>query len=167
MSKLFFIFAICVLLSRLMCFQSENFPFLGTNSTLVDLKCRTAFYASLARLLSTELAEDEDKLDEFMRPIGGKLLYGGGETKSVSKTSANFLISVHFQLLFALRMINFFQLLLVTTSCFCVRHESWKSVVFKFFYSFYLFISFKSPVNMKLKLIFKMNIEIQVGKIKK
>ncbi|OQV16693.1 Exportin-7 [Hypsibius exemplaris] len=51
---------------------SDNFPFLGTNSTLVDLKCRTAFYASLARLLSTELVEDEDKLEEFMRPIGAE-----------------------------------------------------------------------------------------------
>ncbi|GAU92882.1 hypothetical protein RvY_04905-2 [Ramazzottius varieornatus] len=49
---------------------SDNFPFLGTNSTLVDLKCRTAFYASLARLLTIELADDEDKLEEFMRPIG-------------------------------------------------------------------------------------------------
>ncbi|XP_055337456.1 exportin-7-like isoform X2 [Paramacrobiotus metropolitanus] len=49
---------------------SEHFSFLGANSTLGDLKCRTAFYASLTRLLIIELAEDEDKLDEFMRPIG-------------------------------------------------------------------------------------------------
>jgi len=57
--------------------QSEHFPFLGVNnagSQLNDMRCRTTFYTALGRLLMVELGEDEEKFEQFMLPLTGKLI---------------------------------------------------------------------------------------------
>jgi len=41
---------------------SEHFPFLGTNSTLSEMRCRTMFYTSLGRL-SVTTSDEHDTMD--------------------------------------------------------------------------------------------------------
>ncbi|XP_026837804.1 ran-binding protein 16 isoform X2 [Drosophila erecta] len=48
---------------------SEHFPFLGTNSTLSEMRCRTMFYTSLGRLLMFDLGEDEERFYNFLEPL--------------------------------------------------------------------------------------------------
>ena len=48
---------------------AEHFPFLGNQSPLLDMRCRSTFYTSLGRLLMIDLGEDEEKFEQFMRPI--------------------------------------------------------------------------------------------------
>ncbi|XP_017065220.2 ran-binding protein 16 isoform X2 [Drosophila eugracilis] len=48
---------------------SEHFPFLGTNSTLTEMRCRTMFYTSLGRLLMFDLGEDEERFYNFLEPL--------------------------------------------------------------------------------------------------
>ena len=48
---------------------AEHFPFLGNQTQLTDLRCRSTFYTSLGRLLMIDLGEDEDRFDEFMESI--------------------------------------------------------------------------------------------------
>lgn len=48
---------------------AEHFPFLGNQSPLQDMRCRSTFYTSLGRLLMIDLGEDEEKFEQFMRPI--------------------------------------------------------------------------------------------------
>ncbi|OXB64984.1 hypothetical protein ASZ78_007387 [Callipepla squamata] len=49
----------------------KHFPFLGIsdNYSLSDLRCRTAFYTALTRLLMVDLGEDEDEFENFMLPL--------------------------------------------------------------------------------------------------
>lgn len=53
-------------------FQSEHFPFLGTNSSLTEMRCRTMFYTSLGRLLMFDLGEDEERFYNFLNPLTSK-----------------------------------------------------------------------------------------------
>ncbi|XP_033169324.1 ran-binding protein 16 isoform X2 [Drosophila mauritiana] len=48
---------------------SEHFPFLGTNSSLSEMRCRTMFYTSLGRLLMFDLGEDEERFYNFLEPL--------------------------------------------------------------------------------------------------
>lgn len=48
---------------------SEHFPFLGTNSSLTEMRCRTMFYTSLGRLLMFDLGEDEERFYSFLTPL--------------------------------------------------------------------------------------------------
>jgi len=48
---------------------ADHFPFLGNQTQLPDLRCRSTFYTSLGRLLMIDLGEDEDKFDDFMESI--------------------------------------------------------------------------------------------------
>uniref|UniRef100_A0A1A9UHR9 Uncharacterized protein n=1 Tax=Glossina austeni TaxID=7395 RepID=A0A1A9UHR9_GLOAU len=48
---------------------SEHFPFLGTNSSLTEMRCRTMFYISLGRLLMFDLGEDEERFYNFLTPF--------------------------------------------------------------------------------------------------
>ncbi|XP_075159155.1 ran-binding protein 16 isoform X3 [Haematobia irritans] len=48
---------------------SEHFPFLGTNSSLTEMRCRTMFYTSLGRLLMFDLGEDEERFYSFLNPL--------------------------------------------------------------------------------------------------
>ncbi|XP_011206263.1 ran-binding protein 16 isoform X1 [Bactrocera neohumeralis] len=48
---------------------SEHFPFLGTNSSLSEMRCRTMFYTSLGRLLMFDLGEDEERFYNFLTPL--------------------------------------------------------------------------------------------------
>ncbi|XP_055909766.1 ran-binding protein 16 isoform X2 [Eupeodes corollae] len=48
---------------------SEHFPFLGTNSSLTEMRCRTMFYTSLGRLLMFDLGEDEERFYNFLTPL--------------------------------------------------------------------------------------------------
>uniref|UniRef100_H2ZGH4 Importin N-terminal domain-containing protein n=1 Tax=Ciona savignyi TaxID=51511 RepID=H2ZGH4_CIOSA len=48
---------------------SSHFPFLGPDSKMADLRCRTVFYTALGRLLMVDLGEDEDRLVRFMMPM--------------------------------------------------------------------------------------------------
>jgi exportin-7 len=48
---------------------AEHFPFLGNQFPLLDMRCRSTFYTSLGRLLMIDFGEDEDKFEQFMRPI--------------------------------------------------------------------------------------------------
>lgn len=54
-------------------FQSEHFPFLGTNSSLTEMRCRTMFYTSLGRLLMFDLGEDEERFYNFLTPLTSKI----------------------------------------------------------------------------------------------
>ena len=59
---------------RHFCFQSDHFPFLGIsagNSPMADMRCRTTFYTALGRLLMVDLGEDEERFEQFMRPLEG------------------------------------------------------------------------------------------------
>uniref|UniRef100_H2ZGH7 Uncharacterized protein n=1 Tax=Ciona savignyi TaxID=51511 RepID=H2ZGH7_CIOSA len=51
------------------CCASSHFPFLGPDSKMADLRCRTVFYTALGRLLMVDLGEDEDRLVRFMMPM--------------------------------------------------------------------------------------------------
>lgn len=57
----------------LISFQSEHFPFLGTNSSLTEMRCRTMFYSSLGRLLMFDLGEDDERFYNFLNPLTSKL----------------------------------------------------------------------------------------------
>ncbi|XP_055389487.1 ran-binding protein 16 isoform X2 [Condylostylus longicornis] len=48
---------------------SEHFPFLGTNTSLTEMRCRSMFYTSLGRLLIVDLGEDEERFYSFMTPL--------------------------------------------------------------------------------------------------
>lgn len=48
---------------------SEHFSFLGTNTSLSEMRCRSMFYTSLGRLLMIELGEDEERFYNFMTPL--------------------------------------------------------------------------------------------------
>lgn len=53
---------------------SEHFPFLGTSSSLNEMRCRTMFYTSLSRLLMFDLGEDEERFYNFLTPLTSKLI---------------------------------------------------------------------------------------------
>lgn len=55
-------------------FQSEHFPFLGTNSSLTEMRCRTMFYISLGRLPMFDLGEDEERFYNFLTPFTSKYI---------------------------------------------------------------------------------------------
>ena len=59
-------------------FQSEHFPFLGTNTTRAykDMRSRTTFYIALGRLLMVDLGEDDEKFESFLTPITSKSSFG-------------------------------------------------------------------------------------------
>lgn len=40
---------------------------------IADLRCRSVFYTALGRLMLINLGEDEDKFEQFMIPLTGKL----------------------------------------------------------------------------------------------
>ncbi|XP_078494351.1 exportin-7-A isoform X2 [Ciona intestinalis] len=46
-----------------------HFPFLGPDSKVSDLRCRTVFYTALGRLMMVDLGEDEERLMRFMSPM--------------------------------------------------------------------------------------------------
>ncbi|KAM8718287.1 hypothetical protein ACLKA7_000989 [Drosophila subpalustris] len=48
---------------------SDHFPFLGTSSSLNEMRCRTMFYTSLSRLLMFDLGEDEERFYHFLTPL--------------------------------------------------------------------------------------------------
>nr|XP_032289090.1 ran-binding protein 16 isoform X8 [Drosophila virilis] len=48
---------------------SEHFPFLGTSSSLNEMRCRTMFYTALSRLLMFDLGEDEERFYNFLTPL--------------------------------------------------------------------------------------------------
>ncbi|XP_044573310.1 ran-binding protein 16 isoform X3 [Drosophila ananassae] len=56
---------------------SEHFPFLGTNSSLSEMKCRTMFYTSLGRLLMFDLGEDEERFYNFLKPLTNQFEFLG------------------------------------------------------------------------------------------
>ncbi|XP_070139105.1 ran-binding protein 16 isoform X2 [Drosophila bipectinata] len=55
----------------------EHFPFLGTNSSLSEMKCRTMFYTSLGRLLMFDLGEDEERFYNFLKPLTSQFEFLG------------------------------------------------------------------------------------------
>ncbi|KAI7693184.1 Exportin-7 [Sarcoptes scabiei] len=52
---------------------SEHFPFLSNSFDVGQMKCRTIFYTSIARLFMNYSGEDEDKFEKFMQPITSSL----------------------------------------------------------------------------------------------
>lgn len=54
---------------------SEHFPFLGTSSSLNEMRCRTMFYTSLSRLLMFDLGEDEERFYNFLTPLTSKSIF--------------------------------------------------------------------------------------------
>nr|XP_039251152.1 exportin-7-like [Styela clava] len=53
--------------------NSTQFPFLGVNSPITDLRCRTTLYMALGRLLIVDLGEDEERFDDFMSSLSSLL----------------------------------------------------------------------------------------------
>lgn len=49
--------------------NSSHFQFLGVESQISDLRCRTTFYTALGHFIIVDLGEDEDKFNEFMLPF--------------------------------------------------------------------------------------------------
>jgi len=42
---------------------------------MADMRCRTTFYTALGRLLMVDLGEDEERFEQFMRPLEGGFVF--------------------------------------------------------------------------------------------
>lgn len=53
--------------------NNTHFQFLGVDSQISDLRCRTTFYMALGHFVIVDLGEDEDRFNQFMQPFDAVL----------------------------------------------------------------------------------------------